>query len=316
MGNPLPASYIKQQAYRLGFDACGIAAAHAVDSDQAIHYHQWLANHFNGEMEYLNRQVEKRLDPRKLVEGATSIICVALGYYHTGQFPSSSRTIARYALHNDYHSLIRHRLQLLLEQLRQLDATISGRAFCDSAPLLERYWAEQAGIGWIGKNQLLIIPGKGSWFLLGELIINRETQYDQPIPNRCGRCERCLNSCPTQALLPEKGLDARRCLSYLTIEKKTAFTEEEANWCIENETFFGCDRCQEVCPWNRFSQEQEDPTMQPLSLFLQSDLLKGIDEAIGRKYWKGTCLERLNTYQFRRNLIALSKKRSISKSSD
>ena len=250
------AIYIKNEALRLGFDACGIARAQAVEKGIAGHCDQWVQEHRHGTMQYLERNSEKRYDPTLLVEGCRSIIAVALNY-------APHRTIegiSDYAQGKDYHKVVKDRLFLLLKSINEKTAC-RGRAFCDSAPVLERYWAVQAGLGWIGRNHQLIIPGKGSCFFLGELLVDIELEYDMPYEgNHCGSCCKCLEACPTGALGTD-GFDARKCLSYLTIEYREELPEnigEKMGNC-----FYGCDRCQAACPHNRFSKPNSTPELQP-----------------------------------------------------
>lgn len=237
-----------------GFDACGVSTAEALVGE-VEHLSDWLANGMHGEMGYMERNFEKRIDPTILVEGAKSIISV-LAYYNPGS-PSVSTVppkISRYALGIDYHVVVKDMLFNLLELIRIEFGNVTGRAFVDSAPVLERAWAEKAGLGWIGKNGLLITQKLGSYVFIGELIVDLEIEPSNAIaPNRCGTCTKCVDACPTGAIVVPKVVDARKCISYLTIEKKSSLTEEEKNvlngWC------FGCDICQEICPWNAKKKE-------------------------------------------------------------
>ncbi len=301
--------FIKQEAIKLGFDACGIAPAHPLPPKEVAHYTNWLKQGYQGEMHYMERNLELRLDPVKLVPDAASVIVVALNYA-TFQ-PTSNPGIARYARRPDYHPFIRNRLQALLERIRETGLNVSGRAFSDSAPLAERYWAEQAGLGWVGKNHVVIVPGKGSWFLLGVLVISQPLRYDTPIPNRCGSCNRCIDACPSHALHKEGYLDARRCLSYLTIEKKGDFTSEQALLLREADCLFGCDCCQECCPWNRFSVEASDESFPLLRNLLELDMetLEYMDAETCHQTFHGTSLERTGWEALVRNLKAIKKVR-------
>jgi epoxyqueuosine reductase len=267
--------FIKFEAIKLGFDACGIAKADNVSAEYARDYETWLSNGFNADMSYMNRNQEKRLDPRKLVEETKSIIVVALNYYHDLNQEKSVTDdrlkIARYALNPDYHKIIRDKLYLLLESVRSQGIAVKGRAFADSAPVAERYWAKKAGIGWTGKNHNIIIPGKGSYFLLGELMVDIDLEYDHPVKDYCGNCTKCIEACPGSALKSGEDLDARKCISWMSIEKKEDLTSEEAHLCGKNGYFFGCDICQDICPWNRFSKEQMLEEMQAI------DQISGFD---------------------------------------
>ena len=254
--------YIKAEALRLGFDVCGIAKAEAVESSTAGFCDLWVKDGYNGTMGYLERNCDKRYDPTLLVEGCRSIIVVALNYT-----PSQAiEGISHYAQGEDYHKAVKDRLFLLLKSING-KAPCNGRPFCDSAPVLERYWAVQAGLGWIGRNHQLIIPQRGSYFFLGELLIDAELDYDKPFEqSHCGECRRCINNCPTAAL-DEHCFDARKCLSYLTIEHRGELPEnigEKMGNC-----FYGCDRCQTSCPHNRFAEPNSTPELQPTPELLQ-----------------------------------------------
>lgn len=241
--------FIKAEAASLGFAVCGIAKADAVAPQTAESFNRWIAEGNEGTMSYLERNREKRLDPRELVPGCRSIVSVALNYYPREQDIIRGRLhLSRYALGRDYHKVVKDKLFTLLKRINEQHPT-QGRAFCDTAPILERYWAARAGIGVIGKNHQLIISGAGTHFFLGELLIDAELQYDTPIESDpCQECNRCIKACPTGALSVD-GFDARRCLSYLTIEHRGEFPKnigEKVGNC-----FYGCDRCQASCPHNK-----------------------------------------------------------------
>lgn len=258
---------IQHLAQDAGFDACGVSIACVLIEEQerlAI----WLAKEMHGEMGYMERNVEKRIDPTILVEGAKSVISV-LAYYNPGS-PGVSVVppkISRFALSANYHVVVKEMLFKLLELLRIEFGNVSGRAFVDSAPVLERTWAEKAGLGWIGKNGLLINQKLGSYVFIGELIVDLEIEPSIELaPNRCGTCTKCIDACPTGAIVSPKVVDARKCISYLTIEKKSSLTGEEKSmlngWC------FGCDICQEVCPWNAKKNETTSVKIKPYSKIL------------------------------------------------
>ena len=255
-------SYIKDEAQNLGFSACGIAKAQAVEATSAQYCSQWVQEGNNGTMQYLERNCEKHYDPTLLVNGCKSIVVVALNYAPTKPIEG----ISHYALGADYHKVVKDRLFMLLNRINEKQQC-QGRAFCDSAPVLERYWAVKAGLGWIGRNHQLIIPQKGSYFFIGELFIDIELEYDTPYTqNHCGNCKKCIESCPTCAL-KESGFDARRCLSYLTIEYRGELPEnigEKMGKC-----FYGCDRCQTACPHNRFAEPNNITELQPKAELLQ-----------------------------------------------
>lgn len=298
-------AFVKREALNVGFSACGIALATPVQEAERRRFENWLSDGLHGEMTYLERNLSKRMDPRELVPGARSLIVVTLNYANDGQRPPSG--IARYACRPDYHPFIRTRLRYLLDSIKAAGHPVNGRAFSDSAPLLERYWAQQAGLGWIGKNRLLIRPGVGSWLLLGVLVTDLELHPDSPQEDRCGRCHRCLDACPGQALDEIKGLNPKRCIAYLTIEKRTPLTTEEAAICAAGQWLYGCDSCQEVCPWNRFSQPADDPAFPLLENLVQLNPgnLKEMTASTFSNVALGTALERTGLTTLQRNGRAL-----------
>ncbi len=260
-------TWIKAEAKRIGFNVCGIARAEAVNETHATAFRTWLHNDKQAEMSYMANHIEKRLDPRLLVEGAQSIISVALNYYPETKLPETEYLLAWYAYGKDYHEVMKEKLQALLTAIQTAASEAQGRVFCDTAPLLERYWAWQAGLGWIGKNTQLIIPHCGSTFFLGEIVLNIPLTYDQPMPNRCGSCIRCMEACPTHALEAPHQLNANRCLSYLTIENRGEITTDAA--ARMGNCIYGCDRCQQVCPWNRFAHPTTEAAFSPSCELLQ-----------------------------------------------
>ncbi|WP_299833472.1 tRNA epoxyqueuosine(34) reductase QueG [uncultured Tenacibaculum sp.] len=249
--------FIKKEAKRLGFMSCGIAKADFLE-EEAPRLETWLKNGFHGEMHYMENHFDKRLDPRLLVEGAKSVISLSYNYFPEEIQNPESYKIAKYAYGEDYHHVIKNKLFELLESLRDEIGEINGRCFVDSAPVLERAWAEKSGLGWNGKHTLLIQKQQGSFFFLAELIIDLELEYDHPFEtDHCGKCTRCIDACPTEAILPNNQIDGSKCISYLTIELRdnipTAFKDKMEDW------MFGCDICQDVCPWNRFSKPHNEP---------------------------------------------------------
>jgi len=240
---------IQSIAESVGFNACGVSRVEKL-SEEEIYIKNWLLQGMHGEMGYMERNVEKRIDSSLLVPGAKSVVSVLLSYFPGNPNISTiPPKISRYALSVDYHNVIKQMLWEMLKQIRENFGEVNGRAFVDSAPVLERAWAAKSGLGWIGNNGLLINPEFGSYTFIGELILDIEIEPSKNIvPNRCGTCTRCIDSCPTGAIVSPGIIDARKCISYLTIEKKSELTDEEKTklngWC------FGCDICQEVCPWN------------------------------------------------------------------
>lgn len=307
---------IKAEALRLGFFVCGFAKAGPVTDAMRQHYLDWLAEGRNADMAYLNNNLDKRFDPRLLVPGVKTIVVVALNYFPAHRLPEGEPQIADYALGLDYHDIVK-------QKLRQLAANVGitdYRAFVDTAPVLERYWAVQAGLGWIGKNQQLIIPHAGSEFFLGELFIADELQPDalQPDelkPNRCGTCHRCVDACPTHAIsLPAKHVegygditrfDARRCLSYQTIENRGELADEAK--AAMGDTFYGCDRCQRACPWNRFATPNTEPQLQPREELLAMTRQKWDNLTVEdyRRLFKGSAVKRAKYEGLMRNINAL-----------
>lgn len=268
----LQAKKVKQLASEIGFSACGLAPAGPVAEERAVELRQWLVEGCHADMAYLENHVEKRLNPCLLVDGAQTVVSVAVNYY-SDQVPAPSSTqwrLARYAYGTDYHEVVKgmlHRLQELLGP----EAGEGSRAFVDTAPVDEKYWARRCGLGWQGRNSQLIIPQAGSYFFLGELILTEKCdEYDDFMPNRCGTCRRCVEACPTGALRGDGLLDARRCLSYLTIEHRGPLPTEESR--RMSPCFYGCDRCAEACPWNeRFARNTEVEELQPRPTLLCMD---------------------------------------------
>lgn len=240
---------IKSEASRLGFDACGIAKVEAIPEDQS-RLLSWLSAGNHADMGYMERNIEKRANPSQLVDGAKSVVVVLQNYYPQKQHFSSNYKIAKYAFGEDYHIVLKEKLFSLFQYINKEIAPAKGRCFTDSAPVMERAWAVRAGLGWIGKNGNLLTRNLGSFVFIAELIIDLELEYDQPnLRNYCGSCTICIDQCPTQAIISPKVIDSRKCISYLTIENKNEIPEEfkgkTENW------IFGCDICQDVCPWNR-----------------------------------------------------------------
>lgn len=245
---------LKREASRLGFDACGISTAQRLDHE-AARLEQWLAEGRHASMQWMERNFEKRIDPTRLVEGARSVISVLDNYFQTldeATDPACGR-ISRYALNDDYHVVLKEKLHHLYHWLEERLPDLHGRAFVDSAPVMDKAWAQRGGLGWIGKHTNLINRSVGSFFFLGELIVTAELEPDGPVPDYCGSCTRCIDACPTDAIYRPYAVDANRCISYLTIEHRgddipAVLAHDFGNW------IFGCDICQDVCPWNKFSR--------------------------------------------------------------
>lgn len=330
----IESKHIKSEAMRLGFAACGVARADAVDEETATRFRQWLAEGNHAEMHYMENHLEKRLDPRLLLEGAKTIVCVALNYTPAKRLPEGEYQLADYALGQDYHDLMRQKLhQLATAILSSLDGGgLEGggppyRAFVDSAPILERYWAVRAGLGWIGRNHQLIIPSPtmgGTRFFLGELLLCQEMdEYDKPMRNHCGNCQRCIEACPTGAISkvdptssaanrnempPYSMFSAEKCLSYQTIENRGSLSQQ-AIACM-GDTIYGCDRCQQVCPWNRFAQPTNEPLLQPREelLAMTREEWQQLAPETYRRLFKGSAVKRAKYEGLMRNIQAASER--------
>ncbi len=254
--------WLKNRAATLGFHACGIARAGFLETE-AGHLEQWLKEGMHGQMKYMENHFEKRVDPRKLLDNARSVIVFLYNFFPKKTLPESGNyLISKYAYGEDYHYVIKDKLYQLIDELRAMAGDINARPFVDSAPVLERAWAEKAGLGWIGKNTNLIVPKQGSFFFIAEIITDLELDYNHPKSNDfCGDCRRCLEACPTQAIVAPRVVDARKCISFLTIELKdeipSAFSGQF------NDSIFGCDICQDVCPWTKFSVPHNEPRFDP-----------------------------------------------------
>tara|TARA_Y100000589_G_scaffold317298_1_gene343174 strand:+ start:104443 stop:105387 length:945 start_codon:yes stop_codon:yes gene_type:complete len=257
------AQKIKQLAQEFGFLDCGIVKADFLPKE-AERLKEWLSNEYHGEMKYMENHFEKRVNPAKLVENTKSVIVLTYNYYPTKKQREDSYKIAKYAYGKDYHFILKEKLQKLWLAIENtLDIKMQGRIFVDSAPVLERSLAQQAGLGWIGKNTMLISKQKGSFFFISELFVDIPLAYDTPFKtDHCGTCTRCIEACPTDAILPGKTLNAKQCISYFTIELKDENLSAHVNkkW---DDWIFGCDICQDVCPWNRFATPHNEPAFEP-----------------------------------------------------
>jgi len=258
---------IKQVASNLGFDYCGIAKSQVLNED-ARRLEQWLNKGMHGKMQYMENYFDLRIDPSKLVPGAKSVITLMMNYYPAEQQKNNVPKIAKYAYGKDYHEVIREKLKEVIRLLRLEVGDINGRGFVDSAPVLERTWAQKSGLGWVGKNGNLISKQSGSFFFIATMIVDIELEYDDAfIKDYCGTCTRCIDSCPTDAILPGKVVDGSKCISYFTIELKDALIPGSMKGKFDN-WFFGCDTCQDVCPWNRFSKSTSQDSFTPLPAVL------------------------------------------------
>lgn len=304
----MDSGWIVAEAERMGFDACGIAQATALEEESA-HVEQWLESDCEGEMGYLTRNKEKRYDPRLLVEGTKSIVTVLYNYYPKQRIGDSDKfKIAKYAYGADYHDVLKRKMHQLLEGIEAQTGKLEGtRLFVDSAPVLDRAWAVRCGLGFIGKNTTLIHPKKGSFFFIGHLFLPIELEgTGKPLTNRCGRCTKCLDACPTGALEAPFHIDARKCISYLTIEYKGSLAD------IDPKTFngwmYGCDICQDVCPYNRFALPNREPEFQPSErlIAMHDEDWKSLSKEDFDALFKHSAVQRAGYEGLKRNIDFLS----------
>ena len=247
---------IKSEAKRLGFLSCGISKSGFLEQE-APRLERWLNQNYQGELAYMANHFDKRLNPNLLVDGSKSVISLLLNYYPETTPDSDSYRISKYAYGQDYHTVIKDKLKELLFYIQNEIGEVNGRAFVDSAPVLDKAWAAKSGLGWIGKNSNLITQQVGSFYFIAELIVDLDLEYDTPTTDHCGTCTACLDACPTQAIVAPYVVDGSKCISYFTIELKNEMpTEMQGHW---NDWIFGCDVCQDVCPWNRFSIQHNEP---------------------------------------------------------
>jgi len=298
---------IKKYAAFLGFDACGFSKAEKIPAESK-RYTGWLKQGYNAGMGYMSDNLDKRFDPALLVEDTKSIISLALNYYPKEKIPAGNPRIAYYAYGKDYHEVMKSKMNKLFDFIKKEVSGASGRCFCDTAPVLERYWATRSGIGFTGKNTSLIIPGKGSYFFLGEIFLNIELAYDNPSGVSCGKCKRCMEACPTKALNIPYILDSNRCISYQTIENKNEIAEDilpHLNNCV-----YGCDICQQVCPWNRSARPNDIEEFTPLPDFLSLNMerLDNMTVEEYRKIFKNSAVKRAKYSGLKRNIEALKKR--------
>tara|TARA_Y100000385_G_scaffold48844_1_gene45322 strand:- start:125 stop:1069 length:945 start_codon:yes stop_codon:yes gene_type:complete len=302
---------IKLAAQKLGFLSCGISKADFLE-DEAPRLEQWLSQGHNGSMNYMERNFDKRLDPRILVPGAKSIVSLLLNY-HTDQkqIDSEAPKISSYAYGVDYHSVIKNKLKKMMKIIHREIGEVNGRVFVDSAPVMDKAWAAKSGLGWVGKNTNLISKKVGSFFFIAELILDLELEYDLPVADHCGSCTACIDACPTEALINPYQIDGSKCISYLTIELKenipSEFQGKMDNWA------FGCDVCQTVCPWNRFSTPNDESAFKP-----QSDLLslskkewEEMTESVFNTVFKNSAVKRTKFNGLKRNIKFLSLEQNI-----
>lgn len=296
-------SFVKTTAQSLGFDYCGIARAVKLEEDER-RLESWLNKGFHGKMAYMENYFDLRIDPTKLVPGAKSVITLLLNYFPTQEQNSFAPQISKYAYGNDYHEVIKSKLKIFSQLLKENIGEIHGRGFTDSAPVLERSWAQKAGLGWVGKNGNLITKNHGSFFFIATLITDLELEADDPfVKDYCGTCTKCIDNCPTDAILPDKVIDGSKCISYFTIELKDMLIPEEMKGKFENK-MFGCDVCQDVCPWNRFSKPNHEIGFEPLNEILNfsKDDWEELTEESFKIIFKKSPLKRSKFEGIKRNL--------------
>ena len=294
---------IKSFARQLGFDYCGIARSQRLNED-ARRLENWLLNGRQGNMQYMENHFELRVDPGRLVPGARSVITLLLNYYPSAVQKTDAPRISKYAYGKDYHEVIKKKLNRLLLLIKENIGEVHGRGFVDSAPVLERTWAQKSGLGWIGKNGNLITRHAGSFFFIATLIVDLELEYDDPFARDfCGTCTRCIDECPTEAILPDKTVDGSKCISYFTIELKEMLIPNEMKGKFQN-WIFGCDTCQDVCPWNRFATPGNEPEFSPIPavLNLNNRQWQELSEESFKEIFRNSPLKRSKFQGIKRNL--------------
>jgi epoxyqueuosine reductase len=301
-------AFIRQKALELGFAKVGIIAAEPFLNGEGDYLQAWLAQGYQAEMGWMVTHLEKRLDPSSLMESTQSIVCVALNYYSPDEYDSTdpkALKIAKYARGTDYHYVVKDRLKALLASIQSVAPQVQGRALTDSAPIMEKPLSVKAGLGWMGKHGNVILPGMGSWFFLGELLLDVALETDvETVANQCGTCRRCIEACPTEAIVNNGVIDANRCLSYWTIEYKgesfpAHIVDKQSGW------IFGCDICQDVCPWNiKFARPSQEEAFQPrpLNRKPQADALMALDEETFREQYRKSPVKRTKLTGLRRNV--------------
>lgn len=301
-------SLIKEEAARLGFDACGISKAELLEED-VVRLEQWLNKGYHGAMQYMENHFDLRVDPRKLVPGAKSVITLIQNYYPAEQQKDGAPNIAKYAWGKDYHYVIKDKLKSLLYTINEQIGEVQGRGFVDSAPVLERSWASRSGLGWVGKNANLLNKKSGSFFFIATIISDLELVPDHPFAtDHCGTCTRCLDACPTDAIVSPTVVDGSKCISYATIELKDAlipssFHDKMEDW------MFGCDICQDVCPWNRFATPHNEPEFNPIPEILNLSLKEWeqLSQETFNKIFRKSPLKRSKWTGIQRNIQAIKK---------
>ncbi|MBT8291356.1 MAG: tRNA epoxyqueuosine(34) reductase QueG [Muriicola sp.] len=292
---------IKEEAKRLGFLSCGISKAEFLE-EEAPRLERWLKNNMHGEMAYMENHFDKRLDPKKLVEGSKSVISLILNYFPAREQKEDTYKISKYAYGKDYHHVIKSKLKELHNFIEEEIGDVHGRAFVDSAPVLDKAWAAKSGLGWIGKHSNLLTQQVGSFYFIAELIVDLELEYDHPVTDHCGSCTACIDACPTEAIIQPYVVDGSKCISYLTIELKNeipaSFKGKMDDW------IFGCDVCQDVCPWNRFSKAHSEPLFNPHPEMLEMNRndWEEITEEVFKKVFRSSAVKRTKFTGLKRNI--------------
>jgi epoxyqueuosine reductase len=302
--------WIKHRAKQSGFDACGISKAGML-TDEARLLESWLNQNRQGKMDYMANHFDKRVDPRKLVDGAKSVISLSYNYFsNMKQADEDAPKIAMYALGKDYHTVVKDKLGILLQELMAEAGQVNARCFVDSAPVLERAWAQRSGVGWVGKNTNILTKRQGSYFFLAEIILDLELDYDSPVKDYCGSCTKCIDACPTQAIYEPYKLDATKCISYFTIELKEDVLPKDYKGKFEN-WMFGCDICQQVCPINSQAKPNTEPAFEPTPSLLNMarDDWNKLDEDGFKKLFKNSAVKRTNFKGLKRNITFLNESR-------
>jgi epoxyqueuosine reductase len=297
---------LKTKATELGFFYCGFSKADFLE-EEAPRLEKWLNLNYQGKMSYMANYFDKRLDPRLLVDDAKTVVSLLLNYYPEEIQNAESPKISKYAYGEDYHTVIKDKLKELIKYLKENIGEINGRAFVDSAPVMDKVWANKSGLGWIGKNSNLIHPKEGSFFFIAELILDIEIEPDGPMKDYCGTCTRCIDACPTGAIVQPYVVDGSKCISYLTIELKDELLPNEFKGKMDN-WMFGCDICQDVCPWNRFSKITQEQRFKPnpLLLELKSNDWKELNEEAFNQLFKHSAVKRTKFTGLQRNIKFLS----------
>lgn len=293
--------FIKSEAQRLGFLSCGISKAEFLE-EEAPRLENYLNQNFNGQMSYMENHFDKRLNPTLLVDDAKSVVSLLLNYYPEEHQIDNTFKISKYAYGQDYHFIIKEKLKELLHSIQTKIGEVSGRAFVDSAPVLDKAWAAKSGLGWMGKNSNLITQKVGSFYFIAELIIDLDLEYDHAVTNHCGTCTACIDACPTQAIVAPYVVDGSKCISYFTIELKENIPTEMKGKL--DDWVFGCDVCQDVCPWNRFSKPHKEPLFNPhpeLLSFTKKDWQEITEETFA-KVFKNSAVKRTKIKGLKRNI--------------